>query len=402
MSGAFFSKAGFESRPTAEVADSPRCGLCRLHASCKSPKLPVQGEGGKGIMIVGPTPSAAEDEAGRYLVGKAGYDLAERFQRYGVDIHKDCWYTTATICRPESGAPSSEQVQWCRPALLGAIKRLNPRIVILLGRSAVQGAIGHLWKEDVGQIDRWIGWNIPAREWNAWVCPLWHSSDFFGKTAAVQDVLQDRHLITALQLQGRPWDGKTIPDYESKVECVYDTDRAAAIVRKMIQKGGRVAFDYETNMLNANSPKARIVCCSVSWEGQKTIAYPWQGEAVKATSELLLSPLRKIASNLKFETRWTLAHLNHHVEAWAWDTMQSAHVINSTKGVTSIKFQGFVLDGQPDYDGHIKPYLISPGPSIPNRVHEIPLQDLLVYCGVDSLLEFVVAEKQAKLAGMVL
>ena len=95
-----------------------------------------------------------------------------------------------------------------------------------------------------------------------------------------------------------------------------------------------------------------------------------------------------------------MAHLGHHVEAWQWDTMQSAHVANSQKGVTSIKFQGFVLDGQPDYDGHIKPYLTSSGPSIPNRVHEIPIKDLLTYCGIDSLLEFVVAQKQAALVEM--
>lgn len=396
----FFSHALFESRGVDATPGAPHCGVCGLYTKCQSPKLAVQGHGGKGILIVGPAPSAAEDKAGNYLAGKAGHEFTQLLASHGVDIGKDCWYTTAIICRSDSGMPTSEQVQACRPALLSTIQNLNPRLILLVGRGAVQGAIGHLWKEDVGNLDRWVGWQIPARAWNAWVCPLWHSVDFSGKTAAVQGTLQDTHLRSALALQGRPWDGKTIPDYEAAVECIYDTDKAAAILRKMIERGGRVAVDYETNMLNASGSKAKIVCCSASWEGRKTIAYPWQGEAIKATSELLLSPLKKIASNLKFETRWTLAHLGHHVENWAWDTMQSAHILNSVKGTASIKFQGFVLDGQPDYDGHIKPYLISSGPSIPNRVHEIPLRDLLTYCGVDSLLEFVVAEKQAKLAGM--
>lgn len=396
----FFSKSMFESTGAPVLADAPKCGLCMLHTKCKSPKLPLFGQGKRGILIVNQSPTAADDETGVYLSGRGGYELKQQFLAAGVNIETDCWYTTSTICRASSAAPTTDQVQWCRPSLIGHIKRLNPRIIILLGRSAVQGAIGHLWKEDVGLIDRWVGWNIPAREWNAWVCPLWHSSDFSGKTAEVQKTLQARHLKNALALSGRPWDGKDIPDYASAVECIYDTDKAAHILRKMIEKGGRVAVDYETTMLNASARKAEIVCCSASWEGRKTIAYPWQGEAIKATSELLLSPLGKIASNLKFETRWTLAHLNHHVENWIWDTMQAAHVLNPTKGVTSIKFQGFVLDGQPDYDGHIKPYLISKGPSLPNRVREIPLEQLLTYCGVDSLLEFKVAEKQAALAGM--
>ena len=91
------------------------------------------------------------------------------------------------------------------------------------------------------------------------MCPLWHSSDFAGKTADVQNLLQDKHLGAALQLPGRPWDGKEIPDYARKVECIYDTDKAAHILRKMIEKGGRVAFDYETNMLNANCQGADCV-----------------------------------------------------------------------------------------------------------------------------------------------
>ncbi len=396
----FFSKSLFASTGAPVLADAPKCGLCGLYTKCKSPKLSIFGQGKRGILIVNQSPTAADDETGAYLSGRTGYDLKQQFQAAGVDIEADCWYTTSTICRTSSPAPTTDQIQWCRPSLIGHIKRLNPRIIILLGRSAVQGAIGHLWKEDVGQIDRWVGWSIPAREWNAWVCPLWHSSDFTGKTAEVQHTLQARHLKNALALSGRPWDGKTIPDYASDVELVYDTAKAARILRKMVERGGRVAFDYETTSLNPSCRGAAIVCCSASWEGKKTIAFPWQGEAIKATSELLLSPLGKIASNLKFETRWTLAHLNHHVENWIWDTMLSAHTLNTVKGTASIKFQGFVLDGQPDYDAHVKPYLMSKGPSIPNRVREIPLEQLLTYCGIDSLLEFKVAQIQADLSGM--
>ena len=76
--------------------------------------------------------------------------------------------------------------------------------------------------------------------------------------------------------------------------------------------------------------------------------------------------------------------------------MLAAHVLNYARGVTGLKFQAFVLLGAESYNNHIEPFLKSVGKSPFNRIQDIDLKDLLLYNGLDSLLEYKVAMKQIK------
>ena len=107
--------------------------------------------------------------------------------------------------------------------------------------------------------------------------------------------------------------------------------------------------------------------------------------------------LKKIASNLKFEERWTRAKLGHGVVGWHWDTMLAAHLIDNRPHITSIKFQAFVLLGVADYSSHVEEFLKPIGDSDYNRVEEMNEEDLLLYNGLDSLLEFKVMKKQKEI-----
>jgi hypothetical protein len=106
-----------------------------------------------------------------------------------------------------------------------------------------------------------------------------------------------------------------------------------------------------------------------------------------------------VTGNCKFEDRWSKRILGVDVKGWWHDTMLAAHVLDNRGGISSIKFQAFVLLGQPDYDSSIKEYLKSrdPGGYGLNRVKQAPIKPLLQYCGMDSLLEYLVAKKQKKL-----
>ena len=77
--------------------------------------------------------------------------------------------------------------------------------------------------------------------------------------------------------------------------------------------------------------------------------------------------------------------------------MLAAHVLDNRPGITSLKFQAFVLLGQENYNSHIKPFLKAKKGSKFNRIHELDLNDLLLYGGLDSYLEYWVAMKQIKL-----
>lgn len=403
MRRGFFSPSVIAQGNKAPASRVPKCGACGLLKTCKSPKMPIAGKGKRGILIVGEAPGETEDDTGKPFVGKSGRLLQQTLRKYGIDMFRDCWVTNSLICRPPGNRdPTDLEIGYCRPNLLNAITDLKPSTIIPLGRFGIESVIGMAWKSgqgDVGGGYRWLGWNIPYRKWNAWICPTYHPAFIARKLKenGVESLFFEKHLEKAAELEGRPWESNEFDD-RSQIEKIYDANEAARILRRMIQKGGPVAFDYETNCLKPDRKEARIVSCSVSWRGKKTIAYPWHGEAITATGELLQSPLPKIASNLKFEERWTIAEFGRGVKNWSLDTMLEAHVMDYRPQITSIKFQAFVQLGVEDWSSHIEPFLASDekGGNGLNRIHEIAIGDLLLYNGLDSLWEYGVAKKQVK------
>ncbi len=399
MPQGFFASSEIQTKaPPSLVA---KCGACGLLNTCLSPKMAVSGKGGRRILVVGEAPGEEEDQQGRQFVGKTGKDLFAVLRKHNVEPREDCWFTNALICRPPNNViPNDSMIDYCRPNLIKTVRELQPEVIILLGGRAVESLIGWLWKEDLGGVNRWVGWQIPSQRLNAFVCPTYHPSFVARSKDPVVTKLFEDHLGRACSLKGRPY--VTVPNYPSQVEVLFDLDRAAHLLRKMVEKGGTISFDYETDRLKPDHPDARIVCCSVCWEGQKTIAYPWHGPVIEATKDLLASNLYKIGQNCKFEHRWTLAKLGVEVRNWKWDCMLASHVLDNRAAITSIKFQQFVQLGAESYDDNIKPYLGSgrKAGNVPNRIKEVDLHTLCLYCGMDSLLEFLVAQKQMKEFGL--
>jgi len=362
------------------------------------------GLGKKKILIVGEAPGEREDKKGVQFVGKAGKEVLRPVLReLGINPERDVVMTNALICHPPNNVITNKKaIEFCRPNLLKTINEMRPEIIILLGKSPVKSLIGHLWKESVGDMKRWAGWQIPSQTFNTWICPIYHPSYLLRQDSVVLNRIFFAHMRDALALEGRPWD--KVPDYKSQVQVEFNAKRAAKEIRILIKGKRPVAFDYETNMLKPDSKRGRIVCCSVS-DGKTTIAFPWDGEAIDAMVELLRSDVGKIASNMKFEDRWTKKKLKIRIRNWLrpstggiGDTMLAAHVLDNRPLISSIKFQAFVKLGQEDYDSHLKPYLKSkdPGGYSENRITEINMSDLLVYNGLDSLLEWKVAKIQYK------
>ena len=150
----------------------PRCGACGIYRQCKSPKMPVSGQGKQGVLIVGEAPGAVEDEQGKPFVGESGQLLRETLERLDVNVDRDCWVTNSLICRPpKNRTPTDKEIDYCRPNLINTIEEVQPKTIVLLGAVPVKSLIGWLWREQVGALGRWIGWRIPCQKLNAWICP---------------------------------------------------------------------------------------------------------------------------------------------------------------------------------------------------------------------------------------
>lgn len=388
------------SAPKSSVSLLPKCGICGLSTGCKSPKMPVTGKGRKGILIVAEAPGKDEDDKGEQLVGAAGQKLRKALRKFDIDLDLDCWKTNSIICRPpDNRTPTSNEIDYCRPNLLRAIKELNPRIIIPLGGAAVRSVIGPLWRSDPGSVSTWVGWKIPCQRYNCWIAPNFHPSYVVRsekeREGPVIELWFERYLQAAVELKDRPW--VEVPDFKKEVRVEMNPEAAARWIRAAIAEGGVYAFDYETNRLKPDHPKAEIVCCSIYWNlADQVISYPWLGDAITATREFIASPVPKMGWNKKFEERWTRRVLGVPVNNWVWDGMLSAHHLDCRAGITSAKFQGFVRLGQEDWSQGIHEFLSSTNSEGFNRIRECDLRKLLVYCGIDSLVEAKVGRMQKK------
>lgn len=385
----------------------PKCGSCRLFSdpACKSPKMKPTGEGSKRILICGEAPGSVENEQGRQFVGRTGQRLRRTLDRLGCDPDKDCWFTNSIICWPhfpsgKNRTPTDKEIDWCRPTLERTIRELQPETIILLGGVPMKSFLdprfpGAMSKGGVG---RWTGWRIPCREPNAWVHPTWHPSYLEREGNPLLDKAWESHLKTALANEGRPW--QSVPDERKEVRKVFDDQEAAEWIGKMSEGGIPVAFDYETSKLKPDSADARIHSCSMS-DGKDTISFPWIGKAVTSMRGFLRSPIPKICSNGKFEMRWSMAKLGTGVRNMVWDCMLAMHAIDNRQYVTGLDFMAFVLLGARDWWSRLGPWLQAKrkGGNEPNRIHEVDLDSLLLYNGLDSLIEWKIAKIQSEMMG---
>lgn len=391
MSGFFASSALLKEKPD-EGGIFPKCGACGLYRRCSSPKIPLQGQGARSLLLVIDSPDRDDDEAGAFLSGEAGAFLKQSLVEVGIHPQRDAWVTGALICYPKKGIENS-QIGYCHPNLRGILREEDPRVVITFGRSAFASMVKGKWS-DIGTLERWLGWDIPLG--GRWLVPTYHPATLLKMGNRLMDRLFLQHLEKAVSRLSDP--RPSLVDYESKVEILFEEAEVLSSLKSIDKKGGFCAVDFETNCLKPEYRGARAVSFSVS-NGERTISYPWTKKTASYTGAFLKSGrTAKIASNLKMEERWTRFLFGHGVKRWGWDTMLAAHVLDNRQGICSLKFQAFVKLGQPSYNDHIEPFLDS-GSRHLNRIEEIDINQLLLYGGMDSLLEYELAMVQRRELG---
>ena len=100
------------------------------------------------IMFVGEAPGADEDMVGEPFVGKAGQLLTKIMETMGLR-RSDIYIANVLKCRPnmppgEPGnrKPTPAEMATCKPYLLQQIEIIQPRVIVALGGTAVEGLLG--------------------------------------------------------------------------------------------------------------------------------------------------------------------------------------------------------------------------------------------------------------------
>lgn len=117
------------------------CVKCKL---CENRKNIVFGVGNKNadIMFIGEGPGADEDLQGIPFVGKAGKLMNEAFKGLGIK-RDDVYIANIVKCRPPLNRdPESDETESCMDYLRNQVMLVKPKIIVLLGRIALQNVIG--------------------------------------------------------------------------------------------------------------------------------------------------------------------------------------------------------------------------------------------------------------------
>lgn len=387
------------------------CLHCGLDKFAHSPKMSPFGGFKKQILNIGEAPGEEEDRKGRQWQGRMGRLLQKTYNDLGINLFEDCLNINAVNCRPidkrgSNRTPTTKEIACCRSKVLQVIQEHKPKIIIVLGGQALTSVLGHRWMKDLGGITKWRGWTIPDKELQAWVCPTFHPS-YIGRNEGAKEIerIWKNDLYKIFQLrEDILFDLPTQKSNDN--ECVEILDEIPKIYPNGLDKI-EVAIDYETTGLKPHREGHKIVCASIATSPGKSYAFPVEGQGEKQIRRLkrLLRAvdIDKIGHNIKFETTWSRVSLGVDVvNNWVWDTMLASHVLDNRTGITGLKFQAYVNFGVTGYDNKINNYLEGTdkkNANSHNRIMELwntkeGRNDLLLYCGLDALYTYRLAELQ--------
>ena len=120
-----------------ELIDSQctRCGLCAGRTNI----VVDRGSPLARVLFVGEAPGENEDLQGRAFVGRAGKLLDEMLLALGFDTNRDSLIANVVKCRPpDNRAPLPKEAESCLPFLHRQIELVKPKIVGLLGATALK------------------------------------------------------------------------------------------------------------------------------------------------------------------------------------------------------------------------------------------------------------------------
>ena len=380
---AFFSgiTTGVQKKALPVIAD---CNTCGAWKTCSHGKQSFTGNPTKTVIVV-PGIGVDAPDGIKHTVYKRLERLLGRLGKHRSD------YTilSATAC------PDANDEAWrhCMPILADQIRRINPVTVIPFGTKPISSVITTIWNNAAETQDRFMGYRIPSQAWNAWVCPVGTISPQKGMIE-VSEMWAYRHMKAALALTERPW--KTKQDYGSLVESLYTEEHIIKALGE-IPPNAWSAFDYEANGLKLEAPGMKIVSAAVAWVADneiRCISFPMLPGVRDAWIKYLQSPGKKIAANMKYEIRASWAQYRVRVNTLVWDTVIAAHIDNNAKTTTGLKFQSLVKLGLPYYAHDVDELLGSDGPSVPNKIHLIPMGSLLRYGGIDAVAELILGSVQ--------
>ena len=118
------------------------------------------------IMIIGEGPGAQEDAEGKPFVGRAGKLLDKMLESIQLDRTKVYISNVVNYRPPENRAPTEVEILRYLPHLRKHIEIINPKILVLLGKTALNAIVGQetiiskargkWYQKEIGSTKLWV------------------------------------------------------------------------------------------------------------------------------------------------------------------------------------------------------------------------------------------------------
>ncbi|MDF1564975.1 MAG: uracil-DNA glycosylase [Deltaproteobacteria bacterium] len=164
------------------------CERCGLHAGRRNLVFGV-GNPAADLVFVGEGPGAEEDRRGEPFVGRAGELLTKMIEAMGYS-REQVYICNVVKCRPPGNRdPEPAEVAACEPFLKEQLAALQPKVIVGLGRFAVQSLLGDYQARITRVRGRWATYaGVP-------LMPTLHPAYLLRNPAAKREAWQDLQAV---------------------------------------------------------------------------------------------------------------------------------------------------------------------------------------------------------------
>lgn len=359
------------------------------------------------VMIILEAPGFYEDKKGTPTVGKTGDKLSNFILKAGFDTSK-VYITNAVKCRPpKNRKPSVKEVTVCSDHLDYEIRRINPKVVMLLGNSALKSFNLH----NQGGIFKIKG-EVFKKQFPGWkdgpeftVIPSFHPAFFLHRQdPQVEKRTLDHYILAANISKGLP------PRKYKKTpfKVIRNIEQVRWLVDQ-IKESGTCAFDTESR--SKEWWREPLICFSFSWGENQAAVLPVYNHTQVTNSlgwnltpfwgtrkdrppfkvianilkeEIFENPnIRKAAHNLKYDWLVLRKWVGSELKGDLFDTMILHHILNE-KRPHDLEYLADIETGCGDYSSR-KNDIVGRGKELRQYFDMVPDHLLWPYASMDAL-----------------
>jgi len=169
------------------------CTKCELHEK-RTNVVPGEGNEKAQVMFIGEGPGAEEDKQGRPFVGRSGKFLREMINLVGF-TEDEVFIANVVKCRPPGNRdPKTEEITVCRPYLDRQIRVIKPKVIVTLGRHAME-------RELPGMKISQVHGKVYRRKNGKFYVPLYHPAVALYSSSQKDTLIKDMRKLARLVKQ---------------------------------------------------------------------------------------------------------------------------------------------------------------------------------------------------------